>query len=167
MEAHESEMAAGTRRVMAGNWRELIRPGSLNVEEKSLLASFWEILERARYDLFVTFNGKSFDFPFINIRSAILEVPPTMVLPIRPFTLRPHFDVREVLAGNERHRRGSLDYFCAIFGIPSPKEHMNGAAVGEAYKQGRLEDIAQYCLADCRATGALYERIKPYYALPE
>jgi DNA-directed RNA polymerase subunit alpha len=40
MEAHESEMTAGTRRVMAGNWRELIRPGSLNVEEKSLTPTY-------------------------------------------------------------------------------------------------------------------------------
>ena len=132
-------------------------------DEKSLLTSFWKLLDESPPNLFVTFNGKSFDFPYINIRSAILEIPPSMKLSVRRFSTSPHFDVREVLAGNERHRRGSLDYFCSIFDIPSPKEHMNGAAVGEAYKQGRLDEIAQYCLADCRATGALYERIKPYY----
>ena len=132
-------------------------------DEKLLLTSFWKKLDEDPPKLFVTFNGKSFDFPYINIRSAILEVLPTMQLSVRRFTNSPHFDVREVLAGNERHRRGSLDYFCSIFGIPSPKERMNGAAVGEAYSQGRLDEIAQYCLADCRATGALYERVKPYY----
>ena len=132
-------------------------------DERALLTSFWKLLGESPPKLFVTFNGKSFDFPYINIRSAILEIPPSMQLSVRRFSNSPHFDVREVLAGNERHRRGSLDYFCSIFGIPSPKEHMNGAAVGEAYKQGRLDEIAQYCLADCRATGALYERVKPYY----
>lgn len=132
-------------------------------DEKSLLSSFWKLLDENPPKLFVTFNGKSFDFPYINIRSAILEIPPMMQLSVRRFTTSPHFDVREVLAGNDRHRRGSLDYFCSIFGIPSPKEHMNGAEVGKAYRQGRLDEIARYCLADCRATGALYERIKPYY----
>jgi DNA polymerase elongation subunit (family B) len=136
-------------------------------DEKSLLSSFWNLLDESQPKLFVTFNGKSFDFPYINVRSAILEIPPSMQLSVRRFTTFPHFDLREVLAGNERHRRGSLDYFCAIFGIPSPKLHMSGAAVGEAYKQGRVEEIAQYCLADCRATGALYERIKPYYGSSE
>jgi predicted PolB exonuclease-like 3'-5' exonuclease len=40
---------------------------------------------------------------------------------------------------------------------------MDGSQVGEAFEQGRLEEIARYCLADCRATAALYQRLKPYY----
>jgi predicted PolB exonuclease-like 3'-5' exonuclease len=134
-----------------------------NRDERRLLATFWSWIEEKKPERFVTFNGKSFDFPYINVRSAILEVPPTRPLPIRRFTVHPHFDVREVLAGNERHRRGNLDYFCAIFGIPSPKENLNGAAVGQAYKQGRIDEIASYCLADCQATAALYERLQAYY----
>jgi DNA polymerase elongation subunit (family B) len=132
-------------------------------DEKVILQSFWEFLGKARPRLFVTFNGKSFDFPYINIRSAILEIPPTMLLPTRRYSADPHFDVREVLAGDDRHRRGSLEYFCEIFGIASPKGQMDGSQVGEAFEQGRLEEIARYCLADCRATAALYQRLKPYY----
>ena len=133
------------------------------MDEKVLLTSFWEYLERNKPELFVTFNGKSFDFPYINIRSAILEIPPSMPLPIRHFTTRPHFDVREVLAGNDRHRRGTLDYFCAIFGIPSPKSELDGSQIGGAFRDGRHEEIARYCLADCGATAELYERVKAFY----
>ncbi|MFQ5789693.1 MAG: ribonuclease H-like domain-containing protein [Acidobacteriota bacterium] len=132
-------------------------------EEANLLTSFWDFLGRTRPELFVTFNGKRFDFPFINIRSAILEILPSTPLPSAPHTTHPHFDVREVLAGDDRYRKGSLDYFCAVFGIPSPKESLDGARVGEAFRQGRLEEIARYCLADCRATAALYERLRPFY----
>jgi DNA polymerase elongation subunit (family B) len=132
-------------------------------DEGRLLSSFWQFLEDEKPGRFVTFNGKSFDFPYINIRSAILEVPPTMVLPTGRYTTHPHFDVREVLAGYERHRRGNLDYFCAVFGIPSPKENLSGAEVGRAYREGRLDEIASYCLADCRATAALYERLQAYW----
>jgi predicted PolB exonuclease-like 3'-5' exonuclease len=132
-------------------------------EEARLLASFWKHLSNHPPELFVTFNGKSFDFPYVNVRSAILQVAPSMKLPVRRYTTHPHFDLYEVLAGNDRHRRGSLDYFCAVFGIPSPKKNLDGAGVGEAFKQGRIEEIARYCLNDCRATAALYERLKPYY----
>lgn len=135
----------------------------LGRREEEVLSSFWSFLEQDSPELFVTFNGKRFDFPYITIRSAILEIAPSMPLPMRRYTTRPHFDVHEVLAGNDRHRRGSLDYFCAIFGLPSPKEHMDGAAVGDAFRQGRFDEIARYCLSDCRATGALYQRLRPYY----
>ena len=132
-------------------------------DEKMLLTSFWEYLARTQPELFVTFNGKSFDFPYIIIRSAILELMPSMALPIQRYTTRPHFDVREVLAGNDRHRRGTLDYFCAVFGIPSPKSGLDGSRIGDAFRAGRHEEIGRYCLADCQATAALYERVRPFY----
>jgi predicted PolB exonuclease-like 3'-5' exonuclease len=137
----------------------------VDLDEKVLLGDFWQFLRTHQPELFVTFNGKSFDFPYINVRSAILQVPPSMILPIRRHTTHPHFDVREVFAGNERYRRGNLDYFCAVFGIDSPKQNMDGKRVGTAYRQGRIEEIALYCLGDCRATAALYERLKSFYQL--
>ena len=55
---------------------------------------------------------------------------------------------------------GNLDFYCSLFGIPSPKQGLSGDQVGEAYAQGRLEEIAEYCRADVEATGALYLRVK-------
>jgi hypothetical protein len=132
-------------------------------DERDLLLRFWEWLRQWPPDLFVTFNGKSFDFPFINLRSAVLNVPPSLLLPTRPHLTRPHFDVREVLAAGDRSRPGTLDFFCAVFGIASPKLELDGSRMGEAFRQERLEEIAAYCLADCRATAALYQRLKPFY----
>ncbi len=132
-------------------------------DERVILTSFWEYLERNRPELFVTFAGKSFDFPYINIRSAVLEIPPSIPLPIRRFKTSPHFDIREVLAGNERHRRGTLDYFCAVFGIPSPKAELDGSQVGQAFEEGRHDEIGRYCLADCLATTRLYQKLKGFY----
>jgi predicted PolB exonuclease-like 3'-5' exonuclease len=40
---------------------------------------------------------------------------------------------------------------------------MDGAKVNDAYAEGRLDDIVQYCLEDCRATAAIYERLAPLY----
>ncbi|MEZ6020567.1 MAG: hypothetical protein R3F17_10835 [Planctomycetota bacterium] len=33
------------------------------------------------------------------------------------------------------------------------------AEVGRAYRDGRIEDIGEYCLRDVRATGQLYRRL--------
>jgi len=131
--------------------------------EVELLANFWDWLAAHEHDPYVTFSGKRFDIPFLNIRSAIHGLAPSKVIPAEPLSTRPHFDVREVFEGNDRRRRGSLDYFTAVFGLPSPKTNLDGAKVNDAYAEGRLDDIVQYCLEDCRATAALYERLAPLY----
>ena len=81
----------------------------------------------------------------------------------RRFSTERHFDVREVLTNFERYRKGTLEFFCEIFGVQSPKNGVNGSKVGDYFKQGRLDEIAHYCLADCKATGELYQRLKNYY----
>ena len=128
--------------------------------EKELLESFWGWLEGARPSLFVSFNGRRFDVPYLNIRSAVHGIEPAYPIPLGWSS---HFDVREALEGDDKRRRGSLDYFCAVFGILSPKMEMDGSLVGQVYAEGRIEDIERYCLADCRATLALYRRLRPFY----
>ena len=134
-------------------------------EERELLANFWSDLGQIRPQRFVTFNGKAFDFPYVNIRSAITRVPAhrDILLDTRRFSNDRHFDVREVLTNYDRYKKGTLEFFCEIFGIPSPKNGINGSQVEDYFRRGRLDDIAQYCLADCRATGELYLRLRSYY----
>ncbi len=131
--------------------------------ERDLLDSFWRFLGETQPKLVVTFNGKRFDVPYLNIRSAIHGLEPEFVIPSEPWSRSPHLDLREALEGNDRRRKGSLDYFCAVFGIASPKTEMDGSLVGNAFAEGRIEDIARYCLEDCRATAALYRRLEPFY----
>ena len=131
--------------------------------EKEILEQFWDYLAEEQPALIVTFHGKRFDVPYLNLRSAVHGLAPSFPLSAERFTRRPHFDVREVLEANDRHRRGGLDYFCAVFGIPSPKTKLDGASIAEAHAEGRIEEIAEYCLEDCRATAALWKRLAPLY----
>ena len=134
-------------------------------DERELLSNFWSDLVQIRPTRFITFNGKSFDFPYINIRSAILGVmaPRDLLLDTRRFATDRHFDVREALTNYDRYKKGTLEFFCQIFGVASPKDGMDGSMVGEYFRQGRLDEIAEYCLADCKATGELYRKIRHYH----
>jgi 3'-5' exonuclease len=134
-------------------------------DERELLANFWNDIGQIRPQKYVTFNGKSFDFPYINIRSAIngVPIPRDAVLDTRRFSTERHFDVREVMTNYERYRKGTLEFFCEIFGVPSPKNGINGKNVGEYFKAGKLDEIAKYCLGDCKATGQLYLKLRNYY----
>jgi DNA polymerase elongation subunit (family B) len=148
------------------HWIELDRSRAYSQsDERELLANFWNDIGQIRPQRYVTFNGKSFDFPYINIRSAIhgVPIPRDIVLDTRRFSTDRHFDVREVVTNYERYRKGTLEFFCEIFGVPSPKNGINGKNVGEYFKAGRLEEIARYCLADCKATAELYMKLKNYY----
>jgi hypothetical protein len=75
-----------------------------------------------------------------------------------------HVDLLEILTFQgavSRDQVPSLHAACVAFGIPSPKsEEMHGYAVGDLYRQGRLQEIADYCRRDVEATAALYRRLE-------
>src|SRR6267142_353820 len=112
------------------HWIELDRSRAYcQSDERELLANFWADMGQIRPQRFVTFNGKSFDFPYINIRSAIVGVPipHDLVLDTRRFSTERHFDVREVLTNYDRYRKGTLEFFCEIFGVFHPKMESTAA----------------------------------------
>ncbi|PZN08597.1 MULTISPECIES: ribonuclease H-like domain-containing protein [Thermaerobacter] len=132
--------------------------------EREILAEFWRYVSQHAGTL-VTFNGRSFDGPFLMIRSAILGVTPTRNLVPYRYSFQDHCDLAEVLSFYGVRQRNSFLFWCHQFGIASPKQAMDGSAVGAAYREGRIDDIARYCLADARATAELYRRLEPMIAV--
>ena len=130
--------------------------------EAGMLAEFWETL--ARFDRVVSFNGRSFDGPFLAVRSALHGVRPSRNLSGYRFSVAEHLDLLEVLTFHGAIRAPmvpSLHAACVAFGIPSPKSaEMHGHAVGEAYREGRLPEILEYCRRDVEATSALFRRLE-------
>ena len=130
--------------------------------EGELLTEFWEAV--VHYDSIITFNGRTFDVPFIYLRSALLNVRISRKnwLGYR-FQTEPHCDLLEQLtfygvSGRDgAARRFNLDFYCKAFGIPSPKSHgVTGMDVGRLMSEGRTREVAEYCLGDVLATGQLY-----------
>lgn len=130
-------------------------------DEAALLAGFWETA--ARFDRLVSFNGRSFDGPFLSVRSAIHGVAPSRNLSGYRYSVDAHLDLMEVLTfQGAATTRPSLHAACVAFGIPSPKSaEMHGYAVGEAYAEGRLPEILDYCRRDVDATAELLRRLEP------
>jgi hypothetical protein len=131
-------------------------------DEPELLTRFWEAA--ARYESVITFNGRTFDIPFLYLRSALLNVRISRKdwLGYR-FQVEPHCDLLEQLtfygvSGRDgAARRFNLDFYCKAFGVPSPKSHgISGMDVGRLMTEGRAWDVAEYCLGDVQATVKLY-----------
>jgi hypothetical protein len=133
------------------------------VDETELLTAFWDIARH--YEHIVTFNGRSFDVPFVYLRSALLNVAISRKdwLGYR-YQTEPHCDLAEQLtfygvSGREgAARRFNLDFYCKAFGIESPKSHgVSGRDMNTLVSEGRFREIAEYCLRDVRATVMLFQ----------
>ena len=126
-------------------------------QEKEILQHFWNHLKN--YSHFITFNGRTFDCPFLMLRSAIHSIRPSKNLMPYRYATTPHVDLADQLSFYDAlKRKFSLHMWCNAFGIPSPKEEgMTGLQVKDFYKQGRHEDIARYCLRDIQATKKLFK----------
>ncbi|QQR64478.1 ribonuclease H-like domain-containing protein [Candidatus Kaiserbacteria bacterium] len=130
--------------------------------EKDMLLDFWEGAKS--YDTFVTFNGRGFDAPFLNLRSAILGIHPTVDLMDGRYLYQQknvrHVDLQDQMTFyGAMMRRPSLHLFCRAFGIKSPKaEGVAGDDVAELFHAKKFRDIAHYNARDVIATTALYHK---------
>ena len=130
--------------------------------EKELIEDFWEGAQN--YDTFVTFNGRGFDVPFLNIRSAVHGIRPSCDLMEGRYLYQQklvrHVDLQDQLTFyGAMHRRPSLHLFCRAFGIESPKvDGVAGDDVAELFRMKKFGDIARYNARDVTATTELYKK---------
>lgn len=126
------------------------------LSEEELIKSFWRII--AVTDQVVTFNGRSFDGPFMMLRSALLKIKPSKNLVSKRFDHSEHVDLLEQFTYYGLTRKFNLDFYCHAFGIKSPKtKEISGMEVKNLYEAGRVKDIAVYCAEDIKATYELYK----------
>jgi len=135
--------------------------------EAEMLKDFWQ---GARgYNEFVSFNGRSFDVPFLMVRSAVHRVKPTQNLMSNRYLNYQykgarHIDLLDQLSfyGAVR-RKGNLHLYCQAFGIKSPKaEGITGDDVERLFKEKKYKEIAEYNSWDLIATWELYKIWQEY-----
>lgn len=130
-------------------------------DEKYIIQKFWEIA--SKFDRFITFNGRSFDAPFLLLRSAILRIKPTKNLLFGRFDSKTHCDLLEQFTFYGLTRKYNLDFYCKVFGFESSKRgDVTGYNINEIFYQKRFKEIAEYCSKDLLATKELYLIYKSY-----
>src|SRR3989442_9731983 len=114
-------------------------------EEKSLLSKLAKRLES--YDVIVTWNGRSFDIPFLTTRLMKHGLDP------RPLLRKPHIDLADVVKSRLRLTFTYLDHVCDFFQVDRKKGAM-GLDFPHLYVRALEGDrraslsIREHCLDD-------------------
>jgi DNA polymerase elongation subunit (family B) len=134
--------------------------------EKEILEDFWE--GSGSYDVFVTFNGRSFLMPFLYHRSVMLSVKPTVDIARQRYLTKQHLpyhvDLLDELSfyGGMAHRP-SLQLLCGAYGVDNTSL-LSGEEIDEAWSDGRFRYIAEKNMGDVMAINGLYDKWKEYLA---
>lgn len=137
-----------------GEYLEARRTG----EEKLLLSKLSKRLES--YDIMVTWNGRSFDIPFLTTRLMKHGLDPRSLL------RKSHIDLADVVKSRLRLTFTYLDHVCDFFQIDRKKGPM-GLDVPQLYVRALEGDrkasmsIRDHCLDDLRATRQVFLKLKP------
>jgi 3'-5' exonuclease len=108
-------------------------------------------------------NGKEFDFPYLGRRYLINGLPLPKILgemqSKKPWEVR-LIDTMQLWKFGDYKSFTSLDLLCAVFGVPSPKEDIDGSKVGEVFwVEQNYDRIARYCERDVVATAQVLLRM--------
>ena len=125
--------------------------------ESDLLSQFWDIAKR--FDQFISFNGRGFDAPYLMIRSAVHKIRPTKNLMGYRYDSKLHCDLADQLGFYGAMRKAMpLHFYLKAFNIPTSKDgEVKGVEVTQAFRDGKIKAIAEYCMRDVIATAKLYE----------
>lgn len=134
--------------------------------EEALAREFWARAERFPGCL-VTFNGRRFDFPVLELAALRYGIAAPAHFaegansPRARYTSERHLDLFDYLTnfGASGGIRGGMDLLLKMIGLPGKME-IDGAQVQELYEQGRLDEIHRYCRSDVVQTYFLFLRVE-------
>jgi predicted PolB exonuclease-like 3'-5' exonuclease len=136
----------------------VIEEGVLVGEEKDMLTKFWEVARGVHQ--FIGHNIYEFDFPFIYKRSRILGVMPRMDISFARYRNVPIYDtMKEWDLWGDSRKAVKLDLLSKVFGLQTSKDEMNGGDVWKYFQEGRISEIATYCMKDVVLTREVYYKM--------
>ncbi|QDP85098.1 3'-5' exonuclease [Chryseobacterium sp. SNU WT5] len=134
-------------------------------DEKNLLEEFGEIFNRPKLRdvILCAHNGKEFDFPWIARRFLINGMQPPQPFQLfgkKPWEI-PHIDTMELWKFGDYKTFISLELLANIFGIPTPKDDIDGSMVSSTYYIDKdLFRIVQYCEKDVLTLANVFRRMR-------
>lgn len=123
-------------------------------DEEKLLKGFKNMLLEhfnSPYHALCGHNGKEFDFPYIARRMLINGISLPHALNIagkKPWEIN-HIDTMELWKFGDFKNYTSLELLAHVFGIPTPKDDIDGSQVRSVYyDEKNLDRIVEYCQKD-------------------
>ncbi|CAN5894200.1 3'-5' exonuclease [soil metagenome] len=135
-------------------------------DEKLLLQNFAELLNKHFYRAdhrLCGHNGKEFDFPWIARRMMIhgIKIPALLnTSGKKPWEVT-HLDTMEMWKFGDFKNHTSLNLLAALFGVPTPKDDIDGSMVHKVYyEEKNLERIVTYCQKDVLTVAQLLRKFR-------
>lgn len=130
-------------------------------DERLSLEQFAGIVSKY-HPVLVTYNGRGFDIPLINLRALHFGVP----MPAnfrKDFRYRysdaEHCDVADQLCEFGASQRFKLGDVARLIGLPG-KMSIDGSMTWEYFKKGRIAEIEEYCCLDVLETAFIFLRLQ-------
>lgn len=134
-------------------------------DEKKMLLEFGNIFnsQRLRDVILCAHNGKEFDFPWIARRFLINGMMPPVPFQMfgkKPWEI-PHLDTMELWKFGDYKSFISLELMAHVFGIPTPKDDIDGSMVSSIYYiEKDLQRIVDYCEKDVLTLANIFRRMR-------
>ncbi len=135
-------------------------------DEKTILNDFNQLLNKhfnTESHYLCGHNSKEFDIPYVARRSLIngLQLPKLLDLAgKKPWEVK-HLDTLELWKFGDYKHYTSIALLAEIFGIPTPKDDIDGSMVAEVYwKDKDIDRIAEYCQKDVLTVAQLFSKYK-------
>jgi 3'-5' exonuclease len=144
--------------------------GTPEDDEAALVQSFYRVIEKYTPQL-VSWNGGGFDLPVLHYRALIHGITAPRYWDMgeddREFKWNNylsryhtrHLDLMDLLALYQPRANAPLDALAKLCGLPG-KLGMDGGQVWDAYRDGQIEAIRNYCETDVVNTYLLYCRFQ-------
>lgn len=144
--------------------------GTPDAQEPEIIQRFFDGIEKYTPNI-VSWNGSGFDLPVLHYRAMIhgIQAPRYWDMGdddrdfkwnnyISRYHMR-HLDLMDVLALYSGRANAPLDQLAQLCGFPG-KLGMDGSKVWEAYKNGQIDAIRDYCETDVANTYLVYLRFQ-------
>jgi predicted PolB exonuclease-like 3'-5' exonuclease len=127
--------------------------------EREMIQTFLGVIDRLSPRM-VTFNGQSFDLPVLRYRAMIhgLSAPGLHTRPYFHRYREDHVDLCDALSSFNHGGKAKLDEICRIMGLPGKPDGIDGSRVEALFREGRIDEVADYCLSDVVDTYRLWLR---------
>lgn len=141
-------------------------------DEEKLLTGFSDLLNnysRKNKLSLCGHNGKEFDFPYLARRMLINGIKLPKVLDVagkKPWEVS-FIDTMDLWKFGDYKHFTSLDLLTRVFGIPTPKDQMDGSMVADVYyKDHNIKAIVKYCEKDVVAVIQLILKFRGEEIIP-